>query len=98
VRAIWALALQDLKKWAAKDLVRAMTFGGMGIQGIAQTPFYRYISSEEGLSQLGIQKADPPRLLEAYEKTFKVSANNTMMLIKFGDIAELKTHTPHPRS
>jgi hypothetical protein len=73
-----------------------MTFGGMGIDGIAQTPFYRFISSPEGLSQLGIQATEPPRLLQAYERTFKATSNNTTFVMRFGDVAMLKLFTPHP--
>jgi hypothetical protein len=81
----------------SKDLVRALTFGGHGIQGIAQTDFYRFISSPDGLSQLGIESTEPPRLLEAYEKSgFKVSKNRSTLLLQFGRVAQLKLATPHP--
>jgi hypothetical protein len=73
-----------------------MVFGGFGIQGISQTAFYRFISSADGLSQLGIPATEPPKLLKAYEKTFKVSLNNTMFVMRFGDVAALKMGTPHP--
>jgi hypothetical protein len=97
VRKAWAEALGDLKGWAATDLVEAMTFGGLGIGGISSTPFYRFISSPEGLSQLGIDKSQPPLLLRAYERSaFKVSHNNSMLLLQFGDVAALKIATPHP--
>lgn len=96
VRVNWALALTDLKRWAAKDLVEAMTFGGMGIEGISQTPFYKFISSPNGLSQLGIAATEPPRLLKAYERTFKASVTNTLFVMRFGDLAMLKILTPHP--
>lgn len=96
VRAAWTLALGDLKDWIAKDLVRAMVFGGLGIGGISSTPFYEFISSNEGLSELGIGKAQPPQLLRAYERSFKVVANNSMLVLFFGDVAKLKMATPHP--
>lgn len=97
VREAWALALGDLQKWMSKDLVRAMVFGGHGIQGIAQTDFYRFISSPDGLSQLGIEATEPPRLLQAYErKAFKVVRNRNTLMFLFGDVAQLKMATPHP--
>jgi hypothetical protein len=95
----WSLALDDLNQWMSNDLVRALTYGGLGIQGIAETPFYRYISSPNGLSQLGINATEPPRLLEAYEKfAFKVIKNRTTIFLQFGDVAKLKLATPHPAS
>lgn len=102
VRNAWALALGDLETWIARELVPAMVFGGKPgggshIQGIAETEFYQFISSHEGLSQLGIDPGQPPRLLQAYEtKAFKVSKNRTMVYLRFGDVAELKLATPHP--
>ena len=96
VNKAWAIALQDLEQWMRKKLVPAMVTGGFGVQGISETPFYRFISSPEGLSQLGIEKADPPKLLDAYRKTFKVSRNNKLLMLKFGDVARLKLATPHP--
>jgi len=93
----WEMALTDLAKWMEKDLVKALVFGGLGIEGIAQTPFYKFITSAEGLSQLGIEKTEPPRLLRAYEKTaFKVTAHKRVIHLKFGDIVKLKAATPHP--
>lgn len=96
VNKAWALALQDLERWMQKSLVPALVTGGFGIEGISETQFYRFITSPEGLSQLGIEKADPPKLLEAYRKTFKVSRNNKLLILKFGDVARLKLGTPHP--
>lgn len=96
VRKGWSRALSNLNEWMRTILVNALVFGGMGIQGISQTEFYKFISSDEGSSQLGITKADPPMLLRAYEKSFKVSKNSNTMIFRFGDIAELKMGTPHP--
>lgn len=67
----------------------------MGIQGISQTPFYRFISSSEGLSQLGIRPGDPQQLLEAYRKTFKVNRSGNRLELKFGNERSLKFATPH---
>lgn len=94
----WAKALQDLVKWIKKDLIDAMIFGGLGIQGIAETQFYQFISSPDGLSELGINKGRPPLLLKAYKNSFKVSTNNRILLLQFGDTARLKLGTPHPAS
>lgn len=99
VRNGFALALDDLQTFIATDLVKALVFGGFGIQGIAQTPFYRFLSSTDGLSQLGIPATEPPRLLQAYQnKAFKVSKTRTILSFKFGDVAILKLATPHPSS
>lgn len=94
----WAKALKDLEKWIEKELVPAMIYGGLGIVGIADTPFYRFISSPDGLGQLGIDSSEPPRLLEAYRKAFTVGSNNNTLLLMFGDLATLKLLTPHPAS
>jgi hypothetical protein len=75
-----------------------MVYGGQGIQGIAETPFYRFISSPDGLSQLGIEKTEPPKLLQAYERTIKVIRSGRTVKIRFGDMALLKMATPHPAS
>jgi hypothetical protein len=96
VNKAWALALQDLERWMKDELIEALVTGGFGIQGIQDTAFYRFISSPDGLSQLGIEKSDPLKLLEAYRRTFKVSRNNRLIMLKFGDVARLKLSTPHP--
>jgi hypothetical protein len=92
------MALKDLQKWIETDLVRAMVYGGLGLQGIADTPFYKFVISPDGLSQLGIEKTEPPKLLAAYERTIKVSRTNNLVKIQFGDMAQLKLATPHPAS
>ena len=94
----WAGTLQDLETWLQTDLVRAMVHGGLGIQGIAQTPFYKFVTSSDGLSQLGIERTEPPKLLAAYERTIKTGRNNRQVFIRFGDVALLKLATPHPAS
>ena len=92
----WPVALKDLETWMQSDLVRAMVYGGLGIQGIAETPFYKFISSDDGLSQLGIERTEPPKLLRAYLSTIKIVRNSNQVNIKFGDMALLKLATPHP--
>jgi len=94
----WGLALQDIENWIEDDLADAMVYGNLGIQGIAETPFYRYISSPDGISQLGIEKSDPPKLLEAYKRTIKVSRNNRLITVRFGNESQLKLATPHPHA
>lgn len=94
----WAASLSDLQQWIQTDLVHAMVYGGLGLQGIADTPFYKFVVSPEGLSQLGIEKTEPPKLLQAYVDTVKVSKNNTLLKLQFGDVALLKIATPHPAS
>lgn len=92
----WNKSLVHLERWMETELIDAMVDGGYGIQGIAQTDFYRYITSPEGLSELGIETSDPPRLLEAYRRTLKVSRKRNIVSVKFGNYAELKMATPHP--
>jgi hypothetical protein len=80
-----------------KDLVKSLVFGGDGIGGIAQTPFYKFITSPDGLSQLGIEKSEPPKLLKAYERTaFSVKRTKRSITLRFGNVAKLKSATPHP--
>jgi len=98
LRANWAKTLADLKVWMSKSLIHAMIYGDFGIRGISDTPFFNFISSPEGLSELGIEKSQPRRLLAAYEKAFKISTNNNTLLLQFGDVATLKMLTPHPAS
>lgn len=98
VNQAWAGALQDLEKWMRSDLIDALIFGGFGIQGIAQTPFYLFISSPDGLSELGIEKSEPLNLLDAYKSSFSISRNNKILILQFGDTARLKMGTAHPAS
>lgn len=90
--------LGDLDKWLEDDFVRMLVYGGDNIQGIAQTDFYSFISSPEGLSELGIESSEPPRLLEAYLASLSVKREGRGLSIRFGDMAILKLYTPHPAS
>lgn len=92
----WAFALKDIEDWMESDLTNALINGGFGIQGIRDTAFYNFITSPDGLSQLGIEKGDAHKLLEAYRKSIKVSRNNRLVTLKFGDHARLRLSTPHP--
>lgn len=86
-----------MEVWMRTVLVPAMVNGGLGIQGIAQTEFYEYITSDAGLSELGITKDDPGKLLSAYRsKAFSVTKRGKRITLKFGDIGQLKLATPHP--
>jgi hypothetical protein len=89
-------ALLRTETWIQTSLVPALVYGGFGITGIAQTPFYVFISSDEGLSQLGIKPSDPPKLLKAYLNTFKTRRSGTTLQLQFGNIDLLKQATPHP--
>jgi hypothetical protein len=89
-------ALAQLEIWIAHDLVKSLVYGGQGLQGISQTEFYKFITSPEGLSQLGITSSEPPKLLKAYETAFKVSKKGGILSLDFGDLATLKAATPHP--
>lgn len=92
----WNKALKDLRAWIKTDLIKILVYGGRGVQGIAQTEFYRFVSSDEGLGQLGIEADQPPKLLRAYEKTLKVTLRSGTLFITFGTFKSLKDATPHP--
>lgn len=95
----WEKTMPELDKWMRSRLVQVLVYGGNGIQGISQTDFYKFISSDDGLSQLGIERSQPPRLLLAYEnKAFSIRSYKKQMTFQFGDIAKLKVATPHPAS
>jgi len=95
----WEKSLKDLQKWIKSELVPALIYGGLQIpEPVVDTEMYRWISSPDGLSQLGIEADQPPRLLRAYEKTFKVSYTKNILLFQFGDVARLKLATPHRAS
>lgn len=102
IRQIWAKVLGDMEKWIKRELVPALAYGtaapngGLGLLGIADTPFYAYVTSPQGLSELGINVVDAVKLLRAYESSMKVSSNNTMVYLRFGNEAELKLATKHP--
>jgi len=102
IHQIWSRVMDDMEKWIKKELVPALAYGSaapngdLGLLGIADTPFYNYVSSPQGLSELGIEVADAVKLLRAYENSMKVSSNNTMIFLRFGDEAELKLATKHP--
>jgi hypothetical protein len=92
----WPVALKRLGQWLETDFVNALVYGGMGITGIAQTPFYQWVSSQDGLSELGIEASEPPKLLDAYLRTIKIKQSQKQVEIQFGDMALLKLATPHP--
>ncbi len=96
LKRVTSAALIDMEGWIETKFVKALVNGGFGIQGISETAFYRYISSREGLSELGIEPTEPPKLLEAYERTIKVTRKGRRLVLKFGDVALLKLGTPHP--
>jgi hypothetical protein len=82
----------------SNQLVDALINGGMGIEGIAQTELYRFITSPQGLSELGIPASEPPKLLEAYKRAFKTKVTARTVRLRFGDVEVLKSMTPHPFS
>jgi hypothetical protein len=102
IRQVWTKVMGDMEKWIKKELVPALAYGSaapngnLGLMGIADTPFYAYITSPQGLSELGINVVDAVKLLRAYESSMKVSSNNNMVFLRFGDEAELKLATKHP--
>lgn len=84
--------------WVQNELLPAMIYGGKGLQGIAQTRFYKFVTSDQGLSELGIEPTEPPKLLEAYLSSFTVSVRGNTLTFRFGNVAALKAGTPHPAS
>lgn len=95
----WANMLPRLSIWIKTDLIKSFVYGGNGIKGIADMPFYKFISSPEGLSELGIAETEPPKLLEAYLKNaFSVQYRKRTLSLSFGDVAKLKMATHHPAS
>jgi len=90
------LVLLEFNIWLAKDLKRALIYGGLGIEGITQTSFYQWLTSEDGLSQLGIPADEPPKLLAAYDKTFRVDTRGFTTKFDFGNVYNLLQATPHP--
>lgn len=101
VSQIWAGVMADMEKWITKELVPALTYGSaspkgnLGLQGIADTAFYKFITGPQGISELGISPVDAVKLLRAYENSMKVSYNNNLIILRFGDMAQLKAATPH---
>jgi hypothetical protein len=93
----WARTLPEIEKWMQDELLHMLVYGGQGIQGIAQTDFYKFITSDDGLSQLGIESSEPPKLLQAYlTSAFKVRRYVHQITLQFGNYAALKAATPHP--
>ncbi len=91
--------MPKMESWIQKSLVPAMTDGGLGLKGISDTPFYKFITSNDGLSQLGIPPTEPSRLLNAYKgRAFSVDVGKSFVRLQFGNIAVLKLETPHPSS
>jgi hypothetical protein len=87
-----------MENWLRTDFLQALIYGGMGIQGIAQTSFYQWVISPDGLSQLGIPPTEPPKLLRAYRDTFRVDARGYTIYFSFGNEYNLIQATPHPDS
>jgi hypothetical protein len=93
----WERSMPEIDQWMRSELVPAMVYGGHGIVGIAQTDFYKYVTSPRGLSELGIEASEPPKLLKAYATTaFKINVQKKQMNLEFGNYAKLKAATPHP--
>lgn len=92
----WKRAITRVENWLQSHFVHALVYGGMGIQGIAQTSFYKWITSPNGLSQLGIPPTEPPKLLDAYMKTFRVDTRGFTISFEFGNVYNLIRATPHP--
>jgi len=92
----WATAMVAMRLWMSTTLVKAMVRGGLGMQGLAQTKFYQFITSNAGLSQLGIDRSEPPKLLDAYEESFSAIVAGTSVVMLFGDEDLIKIRTAHP--
>lgn len=94
----WNDALKDLRFWIIGSLVPALINGGLGLQGIKDTEFFKFVISDDGLSQLGIEKVTAMQLLTAYQKSFTVELATNELTFNFGDEIKLKLGTPHPAS
>lgn len=93
----WERSMPEVEQWMRSELIPAMVYGGHGITGIAQTDFYKYVSSPRGLSELGIEASEPPKLLQAYATTaFRIMKYKKQINLEFGQYAKLKAATPHP--
>ena len=77
------------------SLVPALVYGGLGIKGIADTSFYKFVTSPAGLSQLGIRPGDPAALLNAYLYGYKIVRSKTTIELRFGEEKDLIRKTPH---
>jgi hypothetical protein len=93
------LAVYDLRKWAKAEIPSILVNGDGSVKGITQTPFFEYIKSQKGRSELGINMEDVNNLVSAYlENTKVVISRNKELSIEFGNVAKLKMATPHPRA
>lgn len=93
----WIRSMPELEKWMRSELVPMLVNGGNGIVGISQTDFYKFVTSPRGLSELGIEATEPPKLLQAYLTTaFKIRVEKRYIALEFGNFAKLKAATPHP--
>lgn len=88
--------LDDMEKWVRNSLAPAIVYGGLGIEGIKDTEFYSWISSPDGLSQLGIDESEPPKLLQAYINSVEVSRTQRSIILSIGDTEAIRSATPHP--
>lgn len=95
-------AFPEVRDFIKGEIIPALIFGTGSLSNrllsISNTSFYKWVSSEEGLSQLGIEATEPPKLLEAYQETLKVGRNATTISFNFGDVVQLMLFTPHPAS
>lgn len=89
---------EKMKNWLENELPKNLIFGGAGIVGIQETPFYQWLNSNEGLSQLGIDSSEPQKLLDAYLASFKIKKTTESIVLTFGDHDLLELLTPHPAS
>lgn len=90
------IVMPQLASWMKRTFVYYLINGGQGITGIRETPFFQWVTSDEGLSELGIFKKDAMELLIAYKESFLVRENATTVEFLFGDVAKLIAGTPHP--
>lgn len=93
----WGRTMPEIEKWMRDDLIMSLVYGGNGIVGVAQTDFYKFITSPRGLSELGIEASEPPKLLKAYmTSAFNIKIFQRRIVLQFGNYAKLYAATPHP--
>lgn len=90
------IMMPQLASWIQKTFLGYLINGGQGITGLRETPFFEWLFSDEGLSELGIHKKDAFDLINAYKDSFVVRSNATTVEFLFGDTAKLIAGTPHP--
>lgn len=73
-----------------------MINGGHGISPLIEEPVFKWLYSDEALSELGIESTDVDELVRAHQRAYSVNINANQLSLNFGDISVLKAATQHP--